>query len=379
MIINEGVDVLKKWLLMLTVVMMLGSMTTTVSAASLPPTFVTVVMDGKKLWFPDAQAFIDENQRTLVPVRFVAEALGAKVGWEAENRSVPIQKETQSIRLNIGSNIATVNDEEVAFDTQAVMQGGRTFVPLRFVSEILGVAVEWDSKTNTVFLTTTEQLNVKTDPWGRLIRTTNLPKNAANYPYILADVPNAMYEMTYPYHHEERNKVAAIVAGQAEYSKQNKDIWMARLKMFGSIWLNVDYRTIDDSWAQALFATKMQNSDGELRRIREYVSWVKENHIRIEGYLDPEPSMSFYDGFGSDHIRAHFRVRFVSYDKSERLLYDQWFPNDLRFEKGTWYEGYTDIQMSTNVGGDWGSTLKVSPTASLFSNYMFVKVAEKSE
>ncbi|MFD0961629.1 copper amine oxidase N-terminal domain-containing protein [Paenibacillus chungangensis] len=369
----------KRILLVLIMAVLVNGFALTASAASKPPTFVTVVMDGMKLWFPDAQAFIDENQRTLVPVRFVAEALGAKVGWEAESRSVPIQKDTQSIRLTIGSNIATVNDEEVAFDTQAVMQGGRTFVPLRFVSEILGVAVEWDSKTNTVFLTSTEQLNGKTDPWGRLIRTTNLPKNAADYPYILADVPNAMYEMVYPYHHEERYKVAATVAGQAEYSKQNKDIWMTRIKTFGSLWLNVDYRTIDDSWAQALFATKMQNSDGELRRIREYVSWVKENHIRIEGYLDPEPSMSFYDGFGSDHIRAHFRVRFVDYDKSERLLYDQWFPNDLRFEKGAWYEGYTDIQMSTNVGGDWGSTLKVSPTASLFSNYMFVKAAEKDE
>ncbi|XID93345.1 copper amine oxidase N-terminal domain-containing protein [Paenibacillaceae bacterium WGS1546] len=369
----------KRILLVLIVVMLVNGFALTASAASKPPTFVTVVMDGTKLWFPDAQAFIDENQRTLVPVRFVAEALGAKVGWEAESRSVPIQKDDQNIRLTIGSHVATVNGEEVAFDTQAVMQGGRTFVPLRFVSEILGVAVEWDGKTNTVFLSSTEQQAGDLDPWGRLIRTTDLPSNAADYPYILADVPNAMYELAYPYRHEERSKVSVSLADQTEYSKQNKDTWMAHLKKFGSLWLNVDYRTIDDSWAQALFATKMQNSDGELRRIREYVSWVKENHIRIEGYLDPEPSMIFYDGFGSDHIRAHFRLRFVSYDKSDRLLYDQWFPNDLNFDKGAWYEGYTDIQMSTNVGGDWGSTLKVSPTASLFSNYMFVKAAEKDE
>ncbi|WP_246132043.1 copper amine oxidase N-terminal domain-containing protein [Paenibacillus hemerocallicola] len=368
----------KRILFVLMMAVLVNGFALTASAASKPPTFVGAMMDGMKLWFPDAQAFVDDNQRTLVPVRFVAEALGAKVGWEAESQSVPIQKDDQRIRLTIGSKVATVNGEDVAFDTQAVMQGGRTFVPLRFVSEILGVAVEWDGKTNTVLLST-KPLDGKTDPWGRLIRTTDLPSNAADYPYILADISNEMYELAYPYHHEERSKVSATVASQTEYSKQNKDIWIERVKTFGSLWLNVDYRTIDDSWAQALFATKMQNSDGELRRIREYVSWVKENHIHIEGYLDPEPSMIFYDGFGSDNIRAHFRLRFVSYDKSERLLYDQWFPNDLSFEKGKWYEGYTDIQMSTNVGGDWGSTLKVSPTASLFSNYMFVKAAEKDE
>jgi hypothetical protein len=375
MIKNEGVDVLKKWLLMLTVVMLLASMTTAVSAASLPPTFVTVVMDGKKLWFPDAQAFIDENQRTLVPVRFVAEALGAKVGWEAESRSVPIQKETQSIRLTIGSNIATVNGAEESFDTQAVMQGGRTFVPLRFVSEILGMAVEWDGKTNTVFLSTAEQMNGKTDPWGRLIRTTDLPKNAADYPYILADVQNEMYELPYPYAATDDRKVSStLYKTDKEYNKENVDIWLGRLKTFGALWLNVDYRTIDDEWAKSLFATKLQNSNAELKYIREYVNWVKSNKIKIEGHLDPEPSMIFYDGFGADYIRVKFRIKFVTFNKQERLLYDEWFPKDTPFEKNVWYEGYSDIKMKASIGGDWGSSLKVSSNASLFFNHTISKV-----
>ncbi|MFD3763359.1 MULTISPECIES: copper amine oxidase N-terminal domain-containing protein [Paenibacillus] len=366
---------MKKWLLMMTVVTMLGSMTTAVSAASLPPTLVSVVMEGEKMWFPDAQAFIDENQRTLVPVRFVAEALGAKVGWEAESRSVPIQKDDQSILLAIGSNIATVNGDEVAFDTQAVMQGGRTFVPLRFVSEILGVAVEWDGKTNTVFLSTTEQLKGELDPWGRLIRTTDLPSNAADYPYILADVPNAMYELAYPYSDPEDRKVSSMLYSTIpEYNKGNVDIWLGRLKTFGALWLNVDYRTIDDAWAQALFATKMQNSNAELKYIRQYVDWVKTNKIQIQGYLDPEPSMIFYDGFGGDYIRVKFRIKFVAFNKQERLLYDEWFPKDSKFEKNVWYEGYSDIKMKTSVGGDWGNSLKVSPTASLFFNHTISKV-----
>lgn len=365
----------KRILLLLIVTVLVNGFALTASAASKPPTFVTVVMDGTQLWFPDAQAFIDENQRTLVPVRFVAEALGAKVGWEAEKRAVPIQKDNQSIRLTIGSNIATVNGEEATFDTQAVMQGGRTFVPLRFVSEILGIEVEWDGKTNTVFLSSTEQQTGKLDAWGRLIRTTDLPSNAADYPYILADIPNAMYEMAYPYKHPRDSKVSSVLYSTVpEFTKANVDVWMKRLKTFGALWLNVDYRTIDDAWAKAVFATKMQNSDAELKYIRQYVDWVKENKIQVMGYMEPEPSMIFRDGFGSNQVRVKFRLKFSSYQKPERLIYDEWFPQDAKFEKNVWYEGYSDIKMGTNIGGDWGSTLKVSPSASLFQNHVISKV-----
>ncbi|MDG0810305.1 copper amine oxidase N-terminal domain-containing protein [Cohnella rhizosphaerae] len=364
----------KRILFVLMMAVLVNGFTLTASAASKPPTFVSVVMDGMKLWFPDAQAFVDDNQRTLVPVRFVAEALGAKVGWEAGSRAVPIQKGDQSIRLTIGSKVATVNSEEVAFDTQAVMQGGRTFVPLRFVSEILGVTVEWDDKTNTVLLST-KALESKNDPWGRLIRTSNLPSNAADYPYILADIPNAMYELAYPYSDPEDRKVSSTLYSTiSEYNKENVDIWLSRLKTFGALWLNVDYRTIDDAWAQALFATKLQNSDAELKYIRQYVEWVKENKIQVEGYLDPEPSMIYYDGFGGDYIRVKFRIKFVSFDKQDGLLYDEWFPKDAKFEKNVWYEGYSDIKMKASVGGDWGNSLKVSSTASLFFNHTISKV-----
>lgn len=355
---------------------MIGSlMTASAGAASKPPTFVDVVMDGRKIWFPDQQAFVDGNNRTLVPVRFVAETMGAKVGWEAETQSVPIEKDDQRIRLTIGESQALVNERVVEFDTQAIKSGGRTLVPLRFVSEVLGAEVKWDGDTSTVFITTKESPEAEYDEWGRLIRTTDLPKNAADYPYILADVSNEMYEMGYPHSHPERSKVAAILYDTIpEFNKENVDIWMGRIKTFGSLWLNVDYKTIDDEWAKAVFGTKMQNSDAELKYIREYVDWVKKNKIQIEGYLDPEPSMIYRDGFGTSHVRSKFRIKFVSFQENQDLLYDTWFPNENEFEKNRWYEGFTDIKIGTNVGGDWGSTLKVAPSASLFYNHTIQKV-----
>lgn len=368
---------MKKWVgAGLALTMMFSLMTGISSAAARAPTFVSVVMDGQKIWFPDAQAFVDEHNRTLVPVRFIAENMNAEVGWEAKTMTVPIKQGDQHIRLTVGKSQALVNGEEVTFDTQATISGGRTFVPLRFVSEVLGTEVTWDETTATVHITTKEDAEAKFDPWGRLIRTTNMPKNAKDYPYILTDVPNEMYEMDYPYSNSERSKDSAVLYRTVpEYNKRNVDIWLSRLKSFGAPWLNVDYNTIDDSWAQAVFATKMKNSDVELRYIRRYVDWVKENQIQIEGYLDPEPSMIYRDGFGNNYVRSKFRIKFNSFKQSKDLLYDEWFPDNQKFDKYIWYEGYADISLSTNVGGDWGSTLKVDPGASLFRNH-FIRKAD---
>lgn len=378
---------MKKWVgVSLALMMLIGLTSGIASAAAKAPTFVSVVMDGQKIWFPDAQAFVDENNRTLVPVRFIAEKMGANVGWEPKTMTVPIERDDLHIVLTIGESKALVNGKEMVFDTKAIASGGRTFVPLRFVSEVLGAEVKWDSPTSTVFISTKEDANAKYDEWGRLIRTTNLPKYAKDYPYILADVSNEAYEMAYPYSHPTDSKVSSVLYSTIpEFNKKNVDIWMGRLKMFGTLWLNVDFKTIDDSWAQTLFATKMQNSDTELKYIRRYVDWVKKNKIQVEGYLDPEPSMIYRDGFGKNYVRSKFRINFISYSERKDLLYDTWFPNDMKYEKGTWvpndapleknvwYEGYADIALGTNVGGDWGSTLKVA-SASLFYNQLIRKV-----
>lgn len=381
---------MKKWVsASLAVMMAFGLMTGISNAAAKAPAFVSVVMDGQKIWFPDAQAFIDENNRTLVPVRFVAEKMNAKVGWEPDTMSVPIERGDQRIRLTIGENKALVNDKEVAFDTKAIISGGRTFVPLRFVSEVLGAEVKWDEATATVHIKTKEDAEGKYDQWGRLIRTTNLPKNAKDYPYILADVPNEMYEMKYPFSHpdvKERAVSAEMYASWPEFKKENIDIWMDRLKAFGALWLNVDYRTIDDTWAEKVAEVQSDGNVGKLKAAWEYVDWVKDNQIVIEGYLDPEPSMIYRDGFGNYYVRSKFRIKFNHFKQLKTLVYDTWFPgemklendtwvpNDTPFEKGQWYEGYSDIAMGTNVGGNWGKTLKVSANVSLFFNHSIRKV-----
>lgn len=112
---------------------------------------VRVLLDGQELAFDVPPMLI--NDRTMVPFRKLFEALGASVSWDEATRTVTGVRGTTTIRLVIGSATATVNGAAVALDAPPVLVGGRTLVPLRFVSENLGERVEWDQATRTVRIT----------------------------------------------------------------------------------------------------------------------------------------------------------------------------------------------------------------------------------
>lgn len=119
---------------------------------------IVVKIDGEVVEFPDAKPFIDEQSRTLCPIRFIAENLGAEVLWNNEDKTVSIKKDDTDILLKIGDNTAVVNGVEKTFDTYPQIFEDRTYVPLRFISETLEMDVDWDGETKTVIITTPEKL-----------------------------------------------------------------------------------------------------------------------------------------------------------------------------------------------------------------------------
>ncbi|KAA9005446.1 copper amine oxidase N-terminal domain-containing protein [Paenibacillus spiritus] len=121
------------------------------SAASLP---LRVVVDGDKVYFPDAQPFIDSKQRVQLPVRFVTEALGAKVLWNGPAKKASILLNGKTMEVYIGKSSYTVDGKTKRMDTAAVFKQSRTFVPLRFLYEGLGVSVNWDDSVKTVYIST---------------------------------------------------------------------------------------------------------------------------------------------------------------------------------------------------------------------------------
>jgi len=97
-----------------------------------------------------AVAPIQQNGRTLVPMRDIFEALGATVNYNSLNQSIAAQKGTTVVRLALGSRNAAVNNIPVMLDTAARTYYGSTFVPLRFVSEALGANVNYNPSNRIV-------------------------------------------------------------------------------------------------------------------------------------------------------------------------------------------------------------------------------------
>ena len=100
-----------------------------------------------------------ENGRTLVPMRGIFETLGASVEWEAETQSILASRSGTTVELEIGDNTAYVNGESVALSVPPKVINGRTVVPLRFVSESLGADVGWDSGSRTVRISSEDGIN----------------------------------------------------------------------------------------------------------------------------------------------------------------------------------------------------------------------------
>lgn len=110
---------------------------------------INVTVNGKLVQL-DQKPIIDQNNRTLVPIRFISEELGAKVDWNDATQQVTITKGSKVIELTIGKTTAKINGTTYQLDTKPIVKNGRTLVPVRFIAEALGTEVKWDANTRTV-------------------------------------------------------------------------------------------------------------------------------------------------------------------------------------------------------------------------------------
>jgi len=112
--------------------------------------FDSIISNRKNIKF-DTPPVI-KGDRTLVPLRAISEGFKADVEWNGETREVTITKDNMEIVIKIDSNIIFVNGEQVEIDSKAEIISERTYVPLRFIAETLGIKVVWDQETETIEL-----------------------------------------------------------------------------------------------------------------------------------------------------------------------------------------------------------------------------------
>ncbi len=164
---------------------------------------IKLVIDGKEV-SDGPEAFI-KNDRTLVPLRVIAEELDAEVTWDNISRTVHISKEDLHVVLSIDSNLIeyTIDNETIynLSDVAPLIKEDRTFVPIRLVSNALGVGINWDNTKRTVIINSSEvseiesffDIKISSVKSGQAITGTtslntqlkDIPKGAAKIKYLL--------------------------------------------------------------------------------------------------------------------------------------------------------------------------------------------------
>lgn len=222
----------------------------------------------------------------------------------------------------------------------------------------------------------------KMSPDGQLIRTTNLPKNAKDYPYILAAFPNSFYEMKFMYQWAESNYTRVEGKDYARPIKVNErmkifetdkngrciyvDDWMKKVENNLKYRLNVDYRAIDNNWLNGLrntyFLYDIASADKKTTDdIKEYMPYVKKNHIVIKSsVISVEPSTLYFDNAYRVRVYVKFKISFKGEKKpQDKLFFVQQFIRLKNISKDKWFEGVYDIELATANGNSNGNDYAV--------------------
>lgn len=112
------------------------------------PDKISVIVNGNQITFDQQPVIV--NERTLVPLRAIFEALGATVDWNGETQTVTSTRGNISVSLTINSKTMTKNGKEITLDVPARLIGDRTLVPVRAIAEAFNCNVDWNGETQTV-------------------------------------------------------------------------------------------------------------------------------------------------------------------------------------------------------------------------------------
>jgi len=180
---------MKKLALLLTVIFSTSIILSVHSFAVVLP--IRVVVNGTKITFPDAQPFVDANERTQTPARFIGEALGATASWDGKAKKATFEKGGKKLILYIGKKEYDIDGQKKQMDTVALLKNSRTFVPARYVAEAFGATVSWKDSIKTVYIDTSK-VPQPTPGGTRNIAGFIVPQNIDLT--VTADVSSKFYE-----------------------------------------------------------------------------------------------------------------------------------------------------------------------------------------
>lgn len=210
---------------------------------------ITVVVSGEQVKFDVEPEIIDS--RTMVPVRAIFEAMGAKVSWDEPSGTVFAEKLGKTVEFKIGEKEADYSGKKVFMDVPAVIKNGRTLVPARYSAEGMGYIVSWDAETKTVAIYhDAEKLCYYKDSfipdYGALYGIECVETDSGVYIYDLSDISEAdpeilsikdytdiLYELGFSYMGDEKVKADEIEGTVYTFMKNHKAVSIGLLTASG--------------------------------------------------------------------------------------------------------------------------------------------------
>lgn len=105
--------------------------------------------------FPDVEPYLDQSNRTMIPVRYIAEALNSSVNWDGTDGKgrIDIKRKDKDLKLWINQKQSIIDGATIEMDTVPVLKNNRTMVPVRFVAQAFGADVLWNQGSLKVSIT----------------------------------------------------------------------------------------------------------------------------------------------------------------------------------------------------------------------------------
>ncbi|MGN7356758.1 copper amine oxidase N-terminal domain-containing protein [Paenibacillus sp. SAF-054] len=304
---------MRKWLVcFITTILSLSAFAPAIYASGIQ---VSVSVDGREVQFPDEHPYVDQRSNlTMVPLAFVSDKLGAMTKWDQARQQITISLQHDIITLVIGQNHAMVNGQRVDFEGAAVLKNGRTMVPLRFISEALHATLDWQPTRNEAsIMTSVARVSKGTWIWDsnilkqdqdQIIHFAKINGVTSVYLQVDTDLDPAVYEGFIRKTKSEGIQVEAL-EGRPEWANRSRqgDIqkFIAWVKAYNSsvsaeacftgLHLDIepyalkewtkDNRAILESWMDNLRLIEQETRGSGLKMTLDVPFWL--NSIKVPG------------------------------------------------------------------------------------------------
>jgi uncharacterized lipoprotein YddW (UPF0748 family) len=281
----------RKWILGLLVLMLcLPVWSSGARAASVQ---ITIELDGVNL-SSDVPPYITRTNVTMVPVGVVSKGLGAGVAWDQGSKTATISKGNNVLKLTSGSKTAVVDGTQVSLDTSVQITQGRVMVPIRFVSEQLGLQVVWDQAAKHISLYSNAEIGVPVTPVTPTVPTVPAPTvpkpSVPTVPGVKTGKAmkgawvSTVFNLDWP---------SAASAGNADKQKKEFDSMLDKLQAAGFNSVFVQVRPSGDAlypsqlvpWSKVLTGT--QGKDPGYDPLEYIVSAAHSRGMQLHAWFNP--------------------------------------------------------------------------------------------